>query len=527
MANRHHLTILVLILIIAGMGLTWYQHTALGIPFAADDTEEIWTLEANVVYEPRNRPAKVSLYLPEFDESFQSINERFVSDGYGIKVEDDAENRSVTWSIRKPEGRQSLYYHVSVARRTAVEEAEEPGETYTDKNQFNTPIEQLAAQSLTDDIREKTADIQTFVTTAIRTLNDSDNNNAQLLLEKVESSSGRASVLVRLLSQAHIPAYIMHALPLKDGGNIKPVVWLRCYNGRQWLYFDINSGDEGFPKDMLPWWQGDMPVFKARGVKNAEVIYSVSKDVVNVMQLAKVRSRGKSSLFSEFSLSSLPVQTQIVYQTLLTVPIGVLVILFLRSFIGLVTFGTFTPVLIALAFRETQLLWGIFLFTMITTIGLLVRFYLEQLRLLLVPRMGVILTVVVLCMGMISVFGHKLGFDRGLSIALFPMVILTMTIERMSIIWEERGASESIITGVGSLIAASIAYAIMNFPVLQHLVYAFPGMTLILLALMLMIGRYSGYRLSEVSRFRALAREVSPAETDANADTTVETTKGA
>lgn len=491
---------------LAGFGLTWYQHTTLGIPFSPDDQEEIWTIEANLVYEPRNRPAKLSMFLPEFKERYHSLHERFVSDGYGMKIEKEGQNRQVTWSIRKPEGRQSLYYSVSVARRTDSKVLAKPGSTYTQKNRFNTPIEELAAQSLTEHIRSRTADIHTFVTEAIRTLGDPDNNNAQLLLDKTVSATGRASVLVRLLSQAHIPAQIMHALPLKEGVNLEPQIWIRCYNGDQWLYFDITTGDEGLPDDMLPWWQGDEDVFVARGGKNPEIAFSISKDVVNSVQLTEIRSRGKPSLFSELSLSGLPVQTQIVYQTLLTVPLGVLVILALRSFIGLVTFGTFTPVLIALAFRETQLLGGIFLFTLITSIGLLIRFYLEQLRLLLVPRMAVILTVVVICMGVISVFGHQLGMDRGLSIALFPMVILTMAIERMSIIWEERGAAESIKTGIGSLIAASITYAVINQPELQHLVFVFPGVTLILLALMLMIGRYSGYRLSELARFKVLGK---------------------
>ncbi len=506
MSNRYHLHILVALLLLSGAGLTYYQHVFLGVPFTPDAQEEIWTIEANLSYDARNRPAKLSMYIPEFKENFQSLHERFVADGYGMKIEQEDENRKVIWSIRTPQGRESLYYTVSLARRTDPQQAKRPGPTYTQKNRFSTAIEELAAESLTQEIRSKTADIHTFVTLAIRTLSDNSNNNAQLLLDKAVSETGRASVLVRLLSHAHIPAQIIHAVPLKEGVNVAPRIWIRCYNGEQWLYFDINNGDEGLPDDMLPWWQGDDAVFTANGVRNPELSFSISKDVVNAVRLARIRARGKPSAFSEFSLSSLPVQTQIVYQTLLTVPLGVLVILFLRSFIGLVTFGTFTPVLIALAFRETQLVWGIFLFTLVTSIGLLVRFYLEQLRLLLVPRMAVILTVVVCCMGVISILGHKLGMDRGLSVALFPMVILTMAIERMSIIWEERGAAEAITTGLGSLVAASITYAIINITILQHLVFAFPGITLVCIALMLMIGRYSGYRLSELMRFKALAK---------------------
>jgi hypothetical protein len=56
-----------------------------------------------------------------------------------------------------------------------------------------------------------------------------------------------------------------------------------------------------------------------------------------------------------------------------------------------------------------------------------------------VPRLAAILVVVVCLMLGITVLSFRLGLEQGLSIALFPMVILAMTIERMSIVWEERG----------------------------------------------------------------------------------------
>jgi uncharacterized membrane protein YkgB len=50
------------------------------------------------------------------------------------------------------------------------------------------------------------------------------------------------------------------------------------------------------------------------------------------------------------------------------------------------------------------------------------------LRLLLVPRLASVLIVVVLLMLLISLASNKLGLETGLSVALFPMVIISMTI---------------------------------------------------------------------------------------------------
>ena len=189
------------------------------------------------------------------------------------------------------------------------------------------------------------------------------------------------------------------------------------------------------------------------------------------------------------------------------VPLCSLLVVFLRTFVGLKTFGTFMPVLIALAFRETQLYWGLFLFVGVVSLGLMIRFYLERLMLLLIPRLASILVIVVILMLLISLTSTNFGMERVLSITLFPMVILAMTIERMSITWEENGAQEAIMQGLGSLAVACLGYMIMTNETLMYLMFGFPELLLVVLALCLVMGRYTGYRLSELRRFRAIAAE--------------------
>ena len=185
-------------------------------------------------------------------------------------------------------------------------------------------------------------------------------------------------------------------------------------------------------------------------------------------------------------------------------PLGALVVVILRNVIGVETFGTFMPVLIALAFRETRLLWGVLLFSALVVIGLSFRFYMEKLRLLLVPRLASVLTIVVLLMVAVSLLSQRLGFEIGLSVGLFPMVIMTMTIERMSIVWEERGPGDAVKQGLGSLLVAASCYLVMGLELVEHLVFVFPELLLVALAVTLMLGRYTGYRLTELARFREM-----------------------
>ena len=225
------------------------------------------------------------------------------------------------------------------------------------------------------------------------------------------------------------------------------------------------------------------------------------------MAVAERRLEVQNANLVNYSLLSLPLQAQGVYRILFMVPIGAFIMLLLRNLVGVKTFGTFMPVLIALAFRETELIAGVALFAIVVSLGLLVRFYLERLRLLLVPRLTAVLILVVLLMALVSVVSNRLGIEVGLSVALFPMVIMAMTIERISVAWEERGPGLAIREAVGSLVVASIAYLAMSWDRLEHFVFVFPEFLLILFAITLIIGRYSGYRLSELFRFRALVRE--------------------
>ena len=299
----------------------------------------------------------------------------------------------------------------------------------------------------------------------------------------------------------------VHTIRLQAEVAQSPELWLRSFNGQKWLYFNPESGEQGLPEDRLVWWIGDGDLVSLEGGRQAQVSFSLNNSEMNAIRLAKLTDENTDASFLEYSLYGLPLQTQQTFMIMVMIPIGVLVILILRNLGGLQTLGTFTPVLIALAFRETQLGFGIFLFTVITALGLSLRSYLEHLKLQMLPRLSVVLTFVVVLIAAISLFSHKLGLERGLSVALFPMVILTMTIERLSITWEERGGSHAFKVAIGTLFAATIAHLLMSVPELVYFVFTFPAILLILVGFMLAMGRYRGYRLTELFRFKAFLKD--------------------
>ena len=105
-------------------------------------------------------------------------------------------------------------------------------------------------------------------------------------------------------------------------------------------------------------------------------------------------------------------------------------------------------------------------------------------------------------MALFSVLSFRFGLSEGLKLTLFPMIILSWTIERMSILWEEEGPKEVMRQGGGSLFVAILAYLAMSNSWVQHMTFQFLGLQFIFMAITIACGRYTGYRLLELKRFR-------------------------
>lgn len=508
MIRRRELQVwlLALLLIAVGVSLTYYKSQTLGFPLLPDTSAEIWTVEATLTFEAGQGPVKARMFIPGLTPGYAVLDENFVSRGFGATPRYVSGGREVQWARRRADGPQALYY-----RAVIYEDASRRGEDTTpplpSSPLFTEPFN-TAAQMIVEDVGRKSADPGSFAGELLRRLAKPEaDQNVDLLLDRADDPVAIAQTATSLLAAALIPSRMVRGIYLRDQSRRSQVApWLMVHDGTTWLYFDPATGEQGLPDDFLLWWSGTDDLADVDGGRDVDVRIAVTNNVVDPVSLARRRSEAREGPVAELSLLALPIQTQAVYAVLLLVPVGALVVAILRNMVGVQTFGTFMPVLIALAFRETKLLWGILLFSMLVALGLAFRFYLERLRLLVIPRLSAVLTIVVLLMLGISIIGNQFELESGLSVALFPMVILAMTVERMSTVWEERGASDAVQQGIGSLAVAAACYAVMDMSVIQHLAFIFPETLLIVLALTLVIGRYTGYRLTELRRFRELVQ---------------------
>lgn len=505
MNSSNHLKFLIFVLIVLGIGIPLYQVFVLHTPLKENKLENVWTVDVRINFDMRKeRALALEFYLPPPNNGFEINNELFIANGYGQSIFEDDLNRQVVWTARKVKGKQTIFYRFNLNQTAMPAVPKYKGETW------RMPIEvpqknALAVETLVLEIRQKSVDISSFITTAINKVHDGNDSNIKFLLGSDTSPENKLRLLEILLSQAHIPIQTVHALNLAEDGNHQLELWIRSYIEREkntsWYYFNITTAAQGLPANRLIWWVGDNPIINGAAPVTAHVDFSVVKNELTLHSLEKLSNK------SNFSLYSLPITTQIAYQLMLMIPFGVLIILIVRNIVGIDTLGTFTPVLIALAFRDTGLVFGIVFFSIIMCIGLLMRAYLEHLKLQMLPRLSIVLTFVIIMIIVCSMLSFKLGFTKGLSITLFPMVILTMSIERLSITREEQGAWYALRVWLGSLVAATCVFVVLDISYLIYFVFTFPAILLAAIAFMLVIGRYRGYRLLELGRFKALLKK--------------------
>jgi 7 transmembrane helices usually fused to an inactive transglutaminase/Inactive transglutaminase fused to 7 transmembrane helices len=499
--KRTFFTILIL-MALSGIVIAVLRHIATGTPFLPGEEQSVWLVEARVDFEANGGPVSASLSLPDaLTPGFELYQEQAASPGYGFTILEEDGSRRAEWTRREALGPQSLYYSAQLVESSSdtTGSAEEPGEGEERPNYWE-EAQELAANELLDLAREKSSSPESLTREVIKLLNSPDSQNTALLSS---SKTDQADLLMKLLNRADIATRSVMGLYLEDARRrqtLTPMV--EIYTGEKWLLVNPVTGEFGVPPNLWLWHRGGVSVLDVTGGTKSRVHFSMIRQTVPALQLAQVKD--SDSVFARLGVQRLPIEEQSMFKLLLLLPLGAAVVVFMRVIIGLKTSGTFMPVLIALAFLQTSLVAGLISFVLVVAAGLGLRSYLSSLNLLLVSRIATLIVLVIFMISAFSIIGYQMGYSTGMTITFFPMIIIAWTIERMSILWEEDGPSEVVRQGGGSLLVAVLAYLLMMTPIFVHLTFNFPELNLVLLAAILAMGQYTGYKLSELRRFRAM-----------------------
>lgn len=319
------------------------------------------------------------------------------------------------------------------------------------------------------------------------------------------SCNGKSRLLVALGRNLGYPSRIKGGIILEETNKRTSHAWVEININNKWIPFDpLNGHFASLPANYLELYEGDEFLISHTPNIQLDYIYEIRKQHKVPFLNMDASAVSELSMVSLWGLVEHNIIDMEALLLLLMLPIGGLMVAFLRNVVGLKTFGVFLPVLIAFALLETGFVTGLLLFIfLILFVGVISRPF-NNLGLLHTPKLVISLTLMVIIMTMGSYIGALRGITWLTALTFFPTIILTISAERFSNLIIEDGFKKATGTLFQTLIAVSFCYFMLSAKWLGSLLVLFPELLLIVIILSLFLGKYIGLRWTEVLRFKPL-----------------------
>lgn len=365
-------------------------------------------------------------------------------------------------------------------------------------------LQEMPDDDLTES--EKIQWLYNFCLNALQPATSKDEGDDVLwaLAEMRTSPLGRAKAFVTLCRAIDIPARLVVGFELRQSPKPTPHVWAEVHRDNRWIPFDPVYGfAREMPSGFVPIRRGGDSVIRSKDVKNIVADYSLLR-LPPDPEVLKAEAKHPAHIFD---LTRLPLQLHDTLSLMLLLPLGALITAIFRNIVGLRTLGTFAPALLAMSFIYAAWGTGLVMLMVVIIAGLVGRSLLEKLHLLMVPRLSIVLTIIILCVVFaVSLLNYWSPGQTAQSV-LIPLVILTILIERFYVTSEEDSTSFAVQLVLGTVVVAAFCYLLLRWDDVGKLVLVYPEIHFFTIAAFIVIGRYSGYRLTELWRFRDLVNE--------------------
>jgi hypothetical protein len=211
-----------------------------------------------------------------------------------------------------------------------------------------------------------------------------------------------------------------------------------------------------------------------------------------------------SPIIKYFIAQGVPFET---VALLLMLPVIATFIAFLRQVVGIKAFGIYTPLIITFAFLATNgLKYGIIIFLAVILSGMAMRFILKPFRLLYLPRVAIMLSVVAILILVMLTLGGSVRRTGLAAVSIFPILIMITLVEKFVAAQIEKGNKAALILTLETLVISVIGYFIASWDVLIRLIAEMPWLILLAIPINVLIGKWTGLRVSEYIRFRKIIK---------------------
>lgn len=178
-----------------------------------------------------------------------------------------------------------------------------------------------------------------------------------------------------------------------------------------------------------------------------------------------------------------------------------------RHILGLQGFGVYTPAVLAVALLSTGIITGLLLFLTILLAASVGRRIFRSFKLQYLPRTALMLWMVSLAVfGILLLSPYLAQFDINLvAVSIFPILVLILLSENFIEAQLSGSQSRAIELTIETIFLAVMSALLMQTEAVQRFVIIYPELTIIaVFALDMVVGRFTGLRLSEYFRFRPI-----------------------
>lgn len=365
--------------------------------------------------------------------------------------------------------------------------------------EINTPatieiVEQISRTALSPDVLiEKLFD---HVSNNIRIKRRTNNNSETVLSTRRATALGSNRTLVALLRTAHLPARIVTGVNLQVTAAQQPYYWTEVYSNETWVPLDpVHGHMNQLPAFYIPMRKGGSELV----MTNNATINATTWKIEITRAPTSLLTSGEKKFTDILDLNRLSPGSRESLGVLLLLPLGVLLTELLRQLLGVRTYGTFTPTLLALAIIHVDRLTAVIIFLIVTIIGVSIRSYLQKMKLPRTPLLGIVFTLVAI--SMTFVVSGFMYFDPRMDaiVVLLPVVILTMLVDRIYSIADQRGVRTAMIRLLWTAVAAILSLLVLLQAHWSHWLVTYPELHALTLAAIILVGRCNCLKISQLT----------------------------
>jgi len=208
-----------------------------------------------------------------------------------------------------------------------------------------------------------------------------------------------------------------------------------------------------------------------------------------VIVLKQADWSGAEALRTTLSLESTYIQTLSGFNSILLVPLGGLMVVFIRLTLGIRMLGPFRPILIAIGLDGAGIVVGLTFFVLVLVVMLLIQPRLRGHKLPYFARLTILVSVVVLLEIAMVVAGNALDIEALVRTMYFPIVVLCLASEGFARVLTEEGRASAIWRAATTMGAAVLIQLVHEIPGLFELQLEYPEVVLALIGAIIIVGR--------------------------------------